>query len=94
LQAEGESEGQDFCAAEEHGASDFGGGALLTDQLVGDQGEGDSGEKEEEWSREGSEELRGFEEGGVAGIASEPGVVTVGLEHEDAGEAAHPVDPS
>lgn len=85
MQAKGESEGEDFCAAEKHGAGDFSGSALLADELVGDESERDSREKEKDRGGEGSEELRRFEEGGVAGIASEPGVVTVGLEHEDAG---------
>jgi len=31
-------------------------------------------------------------EGGIAEVGAEPGIVAVGLEHEEAGETAEPVD--
>ena len=93
MQAEEESEAEDFSAAADHGAGDFGGAQVLANELVGDQGEGNSGEKKKEGRGQRAEELRSFEEARVAGIATQPGVVTVRLEHQDAGQAAHPVDP-
>src|SRR5450755_851688 len=81
LEAEEESEGKDFGAAEGHGAGEGGGRQVLANEFVGDQGEGNSCKKKEERSGERAEELGSFEERAVAGVAAEPSVVAVGLEH-------------
>src|ERR1700677_4057347 len=60
---------------------------------MSDQRERSSGEKEKERRGQRPKKLGSFQKAGVAGIAAEPGIITVRLEHEDAGEAAHPVDP-
>jgi hypothetical protein len=43
LQAEEQSEGEDFGATVEHGAGYCGGGQSFANEFVGDQGEGNSG---------------------------------------------------
>src|SRR5450755_1320625 len=79
LEAEEESKGKNFGAAEGHGAGEGGGRQVLANEFVGDQSEGDSRQKKKERSGQGAEELRSFDEGAVAGVAAEPGVVAVGL---------------
>jgi hypothetical protein len=61
-------------------------------ELVRNECEGDAGKKKEQRRGKGSTQLRKHEERGFARAGGEPGVVAMGLEHEDAGETAHPVD--
>src|SRR5438128_1861136 len=64
----------------------------LLPQFVNHQGEGNSCEEEKQRSRQGAAELRPHEKLGLARVATQPRVVAVGLKHQYAGQAAHPVD--
>ena len=85
MQAEEQSEGENFGAAAEHGAGDFRGTQVLANEFVRDQREGYSRQKKKEWCRQCPEELRSFEEPSVTGIAAQPCVIAMRLEHEYAG---------
>ena len=92
LEAEEEAESKDFYTAETGLFRDgIGGNSLLAEAFV-DECHRDPCEEDEEWSGKSAAELRPVIEGGVAEVGSEPGIVAVGLEHEEAGEAAEPVD--
>jgi len=92
LDAEEEAEGEDFGAAKGRLFQDGVAGNALFAEAFGGEGHGEAGEENKERSGECPAELRPMEERGVAEVGAEPGVVAVGLEHEEAGEAAHPVD--
>ena len=67
-------------------------GNSLFAETIGDERHRDAGEEDEEGRGESAAELRPVVERGVVEVGTEPGVVAMGLEHEEAGQAAHPVD--
>ncbi len=68
------------------------GGRFFLAKFFRDQGERDSREKEKQRRGEGSAQLRVHEEPALPGRRAQPGIVAVGLEHQHAGQPAHPVD--
>ena len=79
------AEAEDFRAAEGGLAGDGVGSNSLLTKFFCDEGEGDASEKNEEWGWEGATELRPFVKPGVAQGGTEPRVVAMSLEHEQAG---------
>src|SRR5581483_9571093 len=92
LDAEEEREAEDFGTAADGLLGDGVAGDSLFAEALGDESEGDAGEKDEKRRGERAAELRPGEERRMAGLGAEPGIITVRLEHHDAGEAAHPID--
>src|SRR5277367_1243365 len=71
---------------------DFAGCTAFFAQSFCDQREGYARKKEEERRGERATELRPDKERGVSCFRAEPRVVAVRLKHQDAGQAAHPID--
>ena len=88
-----QSEGKDLSAAARHRARDLAGRLVLANEFRGDQRERNSRQKKKERRGQRAEALRPVQERGVARVAAQPCIVTVRLKHQDAGQAAHPVDP-
>src|SRR5262249_54186980 len=92
LNSKKQAEPKDFRAAKN---SLFGSGAVvsfLLAQSLGNKRERNACKKNEKRGRKCAAKLRPDEHGRLARFWAEPRVVAVRLEHEDAGEAAHPVD--
>ncbi len=94
LQPEEQAQPEDFSAAKDSGARYLIGISAALAQFVRNQGERYPGKKKKQRRRQCAAQLRPHEEGALARGAAQPGVVAVGLEHEYAGQAAHPVDVS
>ena len=65
---------------------------ILLPQFLGHQRERNTRQKQEQRSGEGSAQLRVHEESALPRAGAEPGVVAVGLKHQHAGQAPHPID--
>src|SRR5579871_268324 len=94
LNAEEQAEAENFCAAENGLLRDSAAVSSLFAEAFGDKGEGKSREKNEERRGKSAEKLRPYEDRRFARFRAKPGVVAMRLEHEDASEAAHPIDVS
>ena len=92
LQAEQKTQSQNFRAAPDGRACDRVRRQALLAQFVGHQGKGNSRQKEKQRRRQRPTQLGPHEKCRLAGLGIQPGVVAVGLKHQDAGQAAHPVD--
>ncbi len=65
---------------------------ILLQEFVRDQGKRDSRQKQKQRRRKRSAQLRIHEEAALARRSAEPRVIAMGLEHQQAGQSAHPVD--
>src|SRR5271157_4052144 len=85
LDAEEDAVAKDFGAAEGGLAGNGVTGDSLLAESAGDEGNGNTGKKNKQRRGECAAELRQLEERGAALIGAEPGVVAVGLKHQEAG---------
>ena len=92
LDAEEDAVAKNVGAAKDGLAGNGVAGDSLLAESAGDEGNGNARKKNKKRRGKSAAKLRQSEERGVALIGAEPGVVAVGLKHEEAGEAAHPVD--
>ena len=92
LETEENAEGENFGTSEGGLFEDDVARNSLFAKTVGNERHGDASQENEERRGERAAELRPVVKGGIPQIGAKPGIVTVGLKHEETGEAAEPVD--
>jgi hypothetical protein len=87
-----EAKAENFSAAEDDLFPDLGSSRSFLLHLVCDQGDRDPGEKKKQRCRKSPAQMRPHGETRIARCASEPRVVAMGLEHQDTGKPAQPIN--